>query len=107
MSTLTAEQLAELKPHEVKVFNLLEQAAIAGLRCPKRRPFGPMPRHGTTGRLERLGFIRAEVFSKNFRRVTILVGPHAGRRTASPPDPNSKPYRVGAPAPVTLHKIAP
>lgn len=68
-------------------FAELEQAAVKGLRCFTGRS-------KITTALAREGRISVEVYAKNFRRVTILMGPHAGKQTASPENPNWRPYLV-------------
>lgn len=79
-------------------FAAIEQAAIAGERCPQTSPHGPIPT-GSVSRLARAGKIRSEIFAGNFRRVTICVGPHAGKSTAAPPKGSGLPYKViGPPA---------
>ena len=102
MSTLTREQLARLKDHEAQAFELIERAAIAGARCPKRKPHGPIM--GKAVRvLSRCGFIATELFGHNFRQATILVGPNAGKKTAAAPagwigrPPVARSYRKVAP----------
>lgn len=84
------------KDHAImdKAFPLLEQAAIAGERCPQSRPHGPL-HTAATGLLARAGKIRVEIFSLNWRVVTILEGPHKGKHTARCPHGGSgKPYKV-------------
>lgn len=87
-----------------RAFLLLETAARNGERCPhtartenvqgeRRQIPGLAP--GTTTVLAERGLIRVEIFSRNFRRITILVGEHAGRSTADHPfGALAKPYRV-------------
>lgn len=76
------------------VFALLLAAAIAGGRCPQSRPHGPILDPGLPAQLARDGKIRIEVYAHNWRRVTILVGEHAGKSTAGPPKPEWKPYKT-------------
>lgn len=64
-------------------FAALERAAIAGERCPMNGQ-SCIDSDYTTG-LARAGRIKVEISGRNFRRVTILVGVHAGKQTA--PDP--------------------
>lgn len=73
-------------------FRILVVAALKGERCPQRKPFGPLE-SSAMEEMYRLGMIRGEVFGSNFRRITILVGPYAGRSTASFPG-RELPYRV-------------
>ena len=67
-----------------ETFALIEAAAIAGARCPQGYPYGPLDNDAMQW-LYRSGRIRGEIMAHNFRRVTILTGPHAGKRTADPP----------------------
>jgi hypothetical protein len=66
-------------------FALLEAAAAAGERCPMnfdRRIGGNQAvQAGLVRMLARLGRIRVEISGRNFRTVTILEGPHAGKHT--------------------------
>lgn len=82
-----------------ETFAVLVACAVAKERCPitNRHCDGVMNGlpNGHTAALAKAGKIKIEVFSRNFRRVTILVGPHRGKTTADPPDgPDAKPYRV-------------
>lgn len=72
--------------------DLLVAAAVDGERCPQDAPHGPLGR-GAISELVRAGQIRSEVYSRNWRVVTILKGEHAGKSTAAPPW-GGKPYRV-------------
>ncbi len=101
MTTLTRTAINE-------GFRAIEAAAIAGERAPTTRtldnPSGTM-RAGITSALLKEGRIRAEIYGQNSRVIEILKGPHAGKRTKGPPDPNAKPYKV-LPAPtVTLARV--
>lgn len=85
-----------MTPAAERMFTVLEAAAAAGERCPMREQLGTgaAPSLRT---LARAGKIRIEIFNLNFRRITILVGPHAGKATADPPLYNGKrpkPYMV-------------
>lgn len=75
-----------------RAFGLLENAAVAGVRCPQREQ---IPSH-MFSQLAREGLIFVEVYKLNFRRVTILAGKHKGKKTAdAPPDIKgvpAKPY---------------
>ena len=75
-----------------EVFRLLELAAIAGERCPKSKPYGPLPGELTQA-LVAEGRIRVEIFAENWRVVTILTGPHAGASTKAAPK-GGQPYRT-------------
>jgi hypothetical protein len=77
-----------------EVFALLQAAAIAGERCPQSRPHGPIVDPSMTTRLAREGKIKVEIYAHNWRRVTILVGEHAGKATAGPPKAEWKPYKT-------------
>jgi hypothetical protein len=65
-------------------FNLLVAAAVAGQRCPMSNPHGPLKCRSIT-ELVREGKIRSEVYTHNYRVVTILAGPHRGAATAPAP----------------------
>lgn len=83
-------------------FALIELAAENGERCPTNQsaenPTGEL-RSGVTTALLKQGRIRVEVYAHNWRVVTILTGPHAGKRTApSPYKGAGKPY-LTLPAP--------
>lgn len=73
-------------------FRLLEAAAAASERCPMSRENGGSIEKGNVAQLARDGRISVEVYGQNFRRVTILDGPHAGKSTAPNPNPNARPY---------------
>lgn len=81
----------------------IERAAVAGERCPRNQGWGCEAgkyvlvgglQPGVTTVLARQGRIRIEIYPHNFRVVEILSGPHAGKRTAAPPDPRWRPYRI-------------
>src|SRR4051812_32076637 len=65
-------------------FAILERAAVAGDRCPVGGTSGLTS--GLTTQLAIEGTIKIEIYARNFRRVTILVGPNAGKTTADPPN---------------------
>lgn len=73
-----------------QAFAMLEQAAVTGARCPVSGADGLTSQ--LTGALARSGQIRIDVYPHNFRVVTILTGPHAGKATAPPPNKHWKPY---------------
>jgi hypothetical protein len=82
-----------LSPSARVLLRLIEEAACKGERCPthKQEPLfrsGPLMRELTSK-----GYIRVELYGKQFRQVTVLVGPNAGKQTAPPPRPG-KPYKV-------------
>jgi len=73
-----------------RVFSMLERYAIDGQRCPPNVRYGDEGiSPGTLAELARRGDIRVEYAGNNFRRVFILVGPHAGKSTA----PNTKDWK--------------
>lgn len=78
-----------------EVFAHLERAAIAGERCPpsnwEGQPAPPLLLHSITmSALAKAGKIHIDISGKNFRQVTILVGPHAGKKTAANPDRHAR-----------------
>jgi hypothetical protein len=82
-----------------KAFALLEQCAVNGERCPVTS--GPdqhaFLRSAHTSALAKAGRILIEISSRNFRRITILVGPHKGKKTTKNPDVRARVYQtVGA-----------
>lgn len=102
-------------------FATLERCAAAGERCPVNQPKGSFP-SDRTSKLARQGKIRVEIFRYNWRVVTILVGPHAGKQTAPAPE-GTRPYVIidkngsrcngkplsnhrSTPAPITLRKFS-
>lgn len=72
-------------PHSPRIldqaFALIECAAINGERCPTR----DFLESSVTTALARAGRITIEISGRNWRTVTILTGPHAGKTTK--PDP--------------------
>lgn len=78
------------KPKQLEAtFAALEKAAAEGRRCPENGTFGV----GHVPDLARAGRIRIAVYSRNYRVVTILEGPHKGKRTAPFPG-RGKPYKI-------------
>ncbi len=71
-------------------FAVLEKAAAAGDRCPMAKTDGLTST--LTSALARAGKIRIDVYAHNWRVVTILVGPHAGKSTLGAPNPHWRPY---------------
>jgi len=65
-------------------FGLLEKAALAGDRCPRTHPHGPIANGAITALFE-AGLISSEVYARNWRVVTILDGPNCGASTAPSP----------------------
>ena len=76
-------------------FKRLEAAAAAGERCPQSPPMGTLS-SAAAGQLARAGKIRIEIFMHNWRVVTIMEGPHAGKQTQPPPagKGGGKPYKI-------------
>lgn len=73
-----------------EAFAMLEQAAMAGERCPKAKTAGLTSI--LTSALARAGKIQIDVYPHNWRVVTILVGPNAGKATMGAPNPHWRPY---------------
>ncbi len=71
-------------------FRTLEQVATAKGRCPSNEEIG----HGIIAALAAAGKIEVEIYGRNFRRVTLLLGPHAGAATKGPPGATWRPYAV-------------
>jgi hypothetical protein len=69
-------------PAVSRAFAVVEQAAIAGARCPFSEAI-PGGNHSLR-QLTRNGIIRVEIGLHNWRVVTILAGPAAGKATAQP-----------------------
>jgi hypothetical protein len=73
-------------------YKLIEAAAAAGERCPLNSPLGPIDSTALSP-LAREGRILVEISGHNWRQITILTGPHAGKRTL--PNPNGHAvYRI-------------
>lgn len=76
-----------LKAQQIEqAFQMLEAAAVAGMRCPADKTQGGSLPDGAVSELWRRGKIKSEVSGRNFRQITILVGPHAGKKTAPNPE---------------------
>ena len=82
-------------PNIEKTFDLVCEAAKRGERCPQNYPHGPV-RSKELSELARNGCIRIEVFSKNWRVITILTGEFKGLHTQLAPflPAGAKPYVV-------------
>lgn len=65
-------------------FAAIERAACEGARCPKNGEFGVDTIYTNT--LARQGRIKVEISGQNYRTITLLTGPNAGKRTR--PDHN-------------------
>lgn len=75
-----------------KAFSQLEDAAAKGARCPMREMISGGG--ASVSQLAREGLIFVEIYTRNFRRVTILAGPHKGKKTADAPlDHNKQPAK--------------
>jgi hypothetical protein len=70
-----------------KVYELVERAAIRGERCPQNDELAAVATSGPEllRALAKAGRLRIEVSGRNWRTVTILAGPHAGKRTQRDP----------------------
>jgi len=73
-------------------FISMERAAAKGVRCPVNKTFDVTSYR--TMALAKAGRIKIEVYAHNWRVVTILTGPHAGKTTAMPPYKHGRPYRT-------------
>jgi hypothetical protein len=82
--------MARPKISEAEAFATLEGAAASGARCPITGTGGLTSQ--LTGNLARAGKIRIDVYPHNWRVVTIMTGPHAGKSTAPAPNKHWKPY---------------
>ena len=71
-------------------FRTLEQVATTNSRCPSNEEIG----HGVIAALAAAGKIEVEIYGRNFRRVTLLSGPHAGAATKAPPGATWRPYAL-------------
>lgn len=94
------------QPSLARAFAAIESAAAKGLRCPfvRRKEFPHSPiEEGAIRVLKAAGKIKDRTYGPNFRVVTVLVGPHAGKSTAPPPNPEWRPHPERVPA----RKIAP
>ena len=80
-----------------RTFEALALAAAKGERC----PIAPHIPADHVAQLARSGRIMIEIHGRNFRVVTIMAGPHAGKSTAPPPTSPNPAYRnvYGAGAP--------
>lgn len=74
-----------------RTFSALVSRACVGLRCPENGTFGV--NGAAVPALARAGRIRIEISTRNFRRVVILEGPHAGKATAADPS-GVKPWKI-------------
>lgn len=79
---MSLEQFAD-RPDVMRAFAILEDAAVRGIRCPGR-DIADLQRNQAAV-LARAGLIRINISGHNYRQITILVGPHAGKSTAPHP----------------------
>lgn len=78
-------------PRDIEAcFAALERAAASSERCPFNGTHG-VDSTATTA-LARAGRIRVAVYRLNWRVVTILTGPQAGKATAAPPGSYGPPH---------------
>ncbi len=63
-------------------FIAIERAAVAGERCPLNGTHG-VTKYAVLA-LAKAGRIRIDIYAHNWRVVTILTGPNAGKTTAKP-----------------------
>lgn len=79
-----------------RAFARLEQIAAKGGRCPVTS--GPDAdgslASGQISALAKAGKIFVEISSRNWRRITILTGPHQGKSTAQNPDKHARVYHT-------------
>ena len=71
-------------------FRVLEAVAAANRRCPANDEIG----HGIISALAAAGKIAVEIYGRNFRRVTLLMGEFEGCSTQHPPNAASRPYAI-------------
>ena len=78
-----------LEQRKAEAFDLVVARAVAGARCPENDEVGSniMPQ------LARDGKIKIKVYALNWRVVTIMEGPHAGK-TTMPAPAGQVPYRI-------------
>jgi hypothetical protein len=67
-------------------FAVIERAAIAGERCPQSYVENSVIHRSALLRLIRQDRISIAISGRNYRTVTLLTGPHAGKSTK--PDPS-------------------
>lgn len=72
---------------------VITRAVLAGRRCPKNNSNADEGEDwlgsAAVYTLTKRGDIRVEISGRNFRRIVILTGPHAGKGTAPDPEGNS------------------
>lgn len=79
-----------------RAFARLEQIASKGERCPVTSSPGAdgSLASGQISALARAGKIFVEISSRNWRRITILTGPHKNKSTAQNPDKHARVYHT-------------
>lgn len=97
-----------LNPSVSLALKIIESAAVAGERAPlTKRPgitVGALDQ-AHTSRLIADGYIRVDVYSKNYRVITLLKGEHAGKSTRLPGH-GGKPYATYPSVPVSVSAAA-
>lgn len=89
------EKLPKLPKQQQNLFDFLVKYAKSGERCPTSDQLKYHQQPHNLTELASNGYIRIEVFVRNWRVVTILAGAHAGKATAPCPHGGSlKPYRI-------------
>ncbi len=84
-------QVPKLDPARLDAaFRALEAVAAACGRCPANEEIG----HGIVRALAAAGRIEVEIYARNFRRVRLLTGRHAGAATQGPPGGTWRPYAI-------------
>jgi hypothetical protein len=89
--------MTQLSPKNLnKAFALLVECAVKGERCPKSvgPDSHPLLDAGQISRLALQGRVRSEISGRNFRQITILTGPHAGKKTAPNPKAGARIWRT-------------
>ncbi len=80
----------------LRLFQILQDAAVAGERCPQThelRHLHKIPEAYRPTQLADMGWVRVEIFALNWRVVEIMIGDHKGARTKEAPS-GGQPYRV-------------
>jgi hypothetical protein len=85
--------------HALALLDRFETAVIMGARAPQRhelKGMGISDPAAITLKMARAGLLRIEIYGRNFRRIFLCHGPHAGSGTAPAPV-GWKPYKVIGP----------
>lgn len=101
MGTTVAASI-KISTAEDRSFALIEAAAVKGARCPANLANGGTIPGAHISQLVKDGRIRVEIYALNYRVITILKGPHAGKSTRGAPR-DQKPYLVNG---VHVHRIS-